>query len=117
MTQSGLSHSRRAFAACPDSAHTTAGYLRSVGCRTDTIPRMVDNPVMPRYSFTLENGACVADAEATEDLADDHAALESATLVAKDLARSTAARNHYRVVVRNEAGDEIGNVHLVADLR
>jgi len=78
---------------------------------------MVDNPVMPRYSFTLENGACVADAEATEDLADDHAALESAKLVAKDLARSKAAQNNLRIVIRNEAGHEIGAVPLRADLR
>ena len=72
---------------------------------------------MPRYTFTLEDGAIIADPEATEDLADNHAAMESAKLIAKDLALNNPARNHHRVVVRNEAGDEIGDVPLQVDLR
>ena len=78
---------------------------------------MGDDSAMARYSFALEDGASVSDPEATEDLADNHAAMESAKLIAKDLARNNPARDHYRVVVRNEAGDEIGNVPLVVDRR
>jgi hypothetical protein len=42
---------------------------------------------MPRYSFTLEEGTCIADPDATEDLADNQAAMDYAKLFAKDLAR------------------------------
>ena len=72
---------------------------------------------MPRYTFTLEDGAIIADPEATEDLADNHAAMESAKLIAKDLARNNPAHDHHRVVVRDEAGNEIGNVPLLIDRR
>jgi hypothetical protein len=79
---------------------------------------MGDNASMPRYSYSLENGIRVADPQdATEDIADNRAAMDHAKLIARDLARSTAARNHLRVVVRNEAGDEIGDVPLQVDLR
>ena len=43
--------------------------------------------------------------------------MDHANLIAKDLARSKAARNHLRVVVGNEAGKEIGDVLLQVDLR
>jgi hypothetical protein len=78
---------------------------------------MVDNPAMPRYSFSLDKGIPAADSDATEDFADNHAAMDHANLIAKDLARSLAAKNNSRVVVRNEAGDEIGDVPLRVDLR
>ena len=61
---------------------------------------------MPRYSFTLENGCRIAPKDATEILADNRAAMDHGSLVAKDLARSLSAKNNFRVVVRNEAGDE-----------
>ena len=71
---------------------------------------------MPRYTFTIDD-VLVADLDATEDLADNHAAMESAKLIAKDLARNNPARDHHRVVVRDEAGNEIGNVPLLIDRR
>jgi hypothetical protein len=76
---------------------------------------MVDNSAMPRYSFSLDKGIPVADSDATEDFADNHAAMEHAKLIAKDLARSLAAKNNLCVVVKNEAGDEIGDVPLQVD--
>jgi hypothetical protein len=72
---------------------------------------------MPRYFFTLEDGKRTADPDATEDLADNQAAMGHAELIAKDLERSKAALDKLRVVVRNEAGDEIGDVPVRADLR
>ena len=80
---------------------------------------MVDNPGMPRYFFSLEGGVPVpvTDPDATEDLANNQAAMDQAKLIAKDLARSRAARDNLRVVVRNEAGEEIGDVPLQVDLR
>ena len=48
---------------------------------------------------------------------DNQAAMDHASLIAKDLARSLAARRNLRVVVRNKAGDEVGEVPLRADLR
>jgi hypothetical protein len=72
---------------------------------------------MPRYSFTLEERVPVAPEDATEDFDNNQAAMDHANLIAKDLARSKAARNHLRVVVRNEAGKEIGDVPLQVDLR
>ena len=38
--------------------------------------------------------------------------MDHAKLVAKNLARSTVARNNLRVVVRDEAGNKIGDVPL-----
>jgi hypothetical protein len=70
---------------------------------------------MPSYSFTLEDGVPVAPEDATEDFADNQTAMDHAKLVAKDLARSNAAENHLRVVARNDAGDKIGSVPVVAD--
>ena len=79
---------------------------------------MRDDASMPRYSYSLENGIRVADPQdATEDIADNRAAMDHAKLVAKDLARSKAAQNNLRIVIRNEAGHEIGAVPLRADLR
>ena len=79
---------------------------------------MGDDAVMPHYSYSLENGTRVADPQdATEDFADNRAAMDHAKLIAKDLARSKAALDHFRVVVRNEVGDEIGDVPLQVDLR
>ncbi|MEA2981053.1 MAG: hypothetical protein QOF09_2876 [Alphaproteobacteria bacterium] len=72
---------------------------------------------MPRYYFSLENGVRVADPDATEDFADNQGAVDHARLIAKDLARSLAARRNLRVVVRNETGDEIGDVPLRANLQ
>ena len=72
---------------------------------------------MPRYSFTLEERVPIAPEDATEDFANNQAAMDHAKLIARDLARSTAARNLLRVVVRNEAGKEIGDVPLQMDLR
>ena len=72
---------------------------------------------MPRYTFTLEDGAIIGDPEATEDLADNHVAMESAKLIAKDFARNNPTWDHHRVVVRDEAGNEIGNVPLLIDRR
>jgi hypothetical protein len=72
---------------------------------------------VPRYTFTLEDRPIIADPEATEDLADDCAAMESAKLIARDFARNNPAWDHHRVVVRNEAGEEIGNVPLLIDRR
>ena len=80
--------------------------------------RMGDNAAMPHYSYSLENGIRDADRQdAIEDFTDNRAAMDHTKLIARDLARSTAARNHLRVVVRNEAGDEIGDVPLQVDLR
>ena len=76
---------------------------------------MLDNPAMPRYSFTLGDGAPVADSDATADLADNQAAIDHAELIAKDLARSEAAQDDLRIVIRNQAGDKIGEVPLVAN--
>ena len=67
---------------------------------------------MPRYSFSLGYGARIVDSDATEDLADNHAAMESAKLIAKDLAVSKAAKDRLSIVVRNEADEEIGAVPL-----
>jgi hypothetical protein len=92
------------------------GGVSFVSYRTDTGRRMGDDSAMPRYTFTIDD-VLVADPDATEDLADNHAAMESAKLIAKDLARNNPARNHHRVVVKNEAGDEIGDVPLQVDLR
>ena len=78
---------------------------------------MVNNPAMPRYSFSLGKSISAADSDATEDLADDQAAMDYARLIAKNLARSRAAMDHLRIVVRNEAGDEIGDAPLQFDLR
>jgi hypothetical protein len=72
---------------------------------------------MPHYTFSLSNGVPAADTDAVGDFADNQAAMEHAKLIAKDLARSLAARNNLRVVVSNEASDEIGDVPLRADLR
>jgi len=57
------------------------------------------------------------DAVGVKDFDNNQAAMDHANLIAKDLARSKAARNHLRVVVRNEAGKEIGDVLLQVDLR
>jgi hypothetical protein len=76
---------------------------------------MVDTPAMPRYSFSLDKSIPTADSDATEDFADDRAAMQHAKLIAKDLARSLAAKSNFNVVVRNEAGDEIGDVPLQVD--
>ena len=72
---------------------------------------------MPRYSFSLSDDIPASDTDAIGDFADNQAAMEHAKMIAKDLARSLAARRILRVVVRNEAGDEIGEVPLRADLR
>ena len=72
---------------------------------------------MPRYSFTLEERVPVAPEDATEEFANNQSAMDYANLIAKDLARSKAARDQLRVVVRNEAGKEIGDVALQVDLR
>ena len=72
---------------------------------------------MPLYSYSLEDGARIADLEAREEFADNQAAIAHAKLIAKDFARSKAAQNDLRVVVRNEAGDEIGEMPLQFDLR
>ena len=85
--------------------------------RTDNAAGMVDNPAMPRYSFSLGDGIPDSYSDAVEDFADNRAAIDHAKLVAKDLARSKAAQNNLRVVIRNEAGHEIGAVPLRADLR
>jgi hypothetical protein len=93
----------------------SVGGLSFVSYRTDTTARLVHIPPMPRYSFGLDDAAPLEDA--TEEFAGNQAAMEHAKLVAKDLARSTAARHNLRVVVRNEAGDEIGDVSLQVDPR
>jgi hypothetical protein len=72
---------------------------------------------MRHYSFSLTGGIPAADTDATGDFADNQAAMDHASLIAKDLARSLAARRNLRVVVRNKAGDEVGEVPLRADLR
>ena len=72
---------------------------------------------MPHYSFSLSDSIPAADTDATGDFADDQAAMDHAKLIAKDLARSLAARRNLRVVVKNEAGDEVGDVPLQADLQ
>jgi len=69
---------------------------------------------MPRYTYSLEDGVPIAALDANEKFADNRAAVEHAKLIAKDLARSLVARRHLRVVVRNQAGAEIGAVPLVA---
>ena len=67
----------------------------------------------PRYSYSLEDGVPIAAPDAKERFADNRAAIEHAKLIAKDLARSLLAQRGLRVVVRNEAGVEIGAVPLV----
>ena len=67
------------------------------------------------YSFSLSDSIPATDTDATGDFADNQAAMEHAKLIAEDLARSLAARNHSRVVVRNKAGDVVGDVPLRAD--
>jgi hypothetical protein len=66
---------------------------------------------MPWYYFSLENGDCVAAPEG-EELPDDSAALQQAKLIARDFARNNTAPGGLRVVTRNDAGDEIGEVPL-----
>jgi hypothetical protein len=75
---------------------------------------MIDAPAMPRYSFTLGDGAPVADSDATADFASNKAATDHAGLVAKDLARSISARN-LCVVARDESGNKIVSVPVAAD--
>jgi len=70
---------------------------------------------MPRYSFTLEDGETIAPEDATENFANNQAAMDHARFVAKDLARSTAAQDHLRVVVRNAAGVQIGDVAVLPE--
>ena len=72
---------------------------------------------MTRYSFTLEDGAYVAPEDATEEFASKRAAIDHAKLVAKDLAQSHAAENKLLVVVRDEAGKEVGSIPVIFDLR
>jgi hypothetical protein len=69
---------------------------------------------MARYSFTLENGVCVAAEDATEEFASKQAAVDHAKLVAKDLAQSKPARNRMHVVVRDESGNKVGSIPLRA---
>lgn len=78
---------------------------------------MDNSATMPHYFYSLENGIRATDPGATEDFADNRAAMDHAKLIAKDLARSKSTRDHLPVVVRNEAGDEIGDVPLQPDLR
>ena len=78
---------------------------------------MVDSAVMPRYSFTLEDGAFVAPEDATEELPDDQAAMHHAELVAKDLSRTTTSGDHWRVVARDETGKELGSIPVIFDRR
>jgi hypothetical protein len=78
---------------------------------------MGDAPAMPRYSFTLEDGVPVAPEDATEDFANNQAARGHARQVAKDLARSIAARDRLRVVVRTEAGVQIGEIAVLPERR
>ena len=70
---------------------------------------------MPRYSFSLSDGIPAADSDAAGDFADNQAAMGHAKLIAKDLTRSLAAQRGLRVVIRNEAGDQIGDVPLVTE--
>ncbi len=72
---------------------------------------------MPRYRFSAENGTAITAADAIEDLVNDQAAIEHARRIAQDLASSIIARSKSRIVVRNEAGDEIGNVPLLPTRR
>jgi len=71
---------------------------------------------MPRYSFTLEDGAPVAPEDATEELPDNEAAMHHAKLIAKDLVRTTTSGGHWRGA-RDEAGKEIDSVPVIADRR
>ena len=87
--------------------------LNCDGYRTDAPARRTDNLLMPHYSYSLEDGVPIADLEAKEKFTDNRAAIEHAKQIAKDLARSLVARRGLRVVVRNEAGAEIGAVSLV----
>ena len=80
--------------------------------RTDRAIGIFDNTAMPRYSFSLGYGARIPDSDATEDLPDNHAAMESAKLIAKDLAQSKAAQDRLNVVVRDEADKEVGAVPI-----
>ena len=48
---------------------------------------------------------------------DTHTAIDHAKLVAKDLARSHAAEDKLRVVVRDEAGKKVGSIPVIFDLR
>jgi uncharacterized Zn ribbon protein len=72
---------------------------------------------MPRYSFSIEDGAAVAHPDATEDLANNEAAIERAREIARDFNGSTIAIGRSRVVVRDKAGTEIGDVPLLNVLR
>ena len=87
--------------------------LSFVRYRTDATARLVHISPMARYFFAL--GDAAAPEDATEEFASNQAAMDHAKLVAKDLARSTVARHNLRVVVRNEAGDEIGHVPMHVD--
>ena len=80
--------------------------------RTDRPARVCDRTAMPRYSFSLEDGVAVTHPDATEVLPSDEAAVQHARLLAGDLARSMRATEKSRVVVRDEAGKEIGAVSL-----
>ena len=71
---------------------------------------------MPRYSYSLEDGVPIAALDANEEFADKNAAMDHAKRIAKDLARSLIAKRHLCIVVRNEAGDKIGDVPLQAEL-
>ena len=78
---------------------------------------MVDNVAMPHYSFSAEDGTRITASGATEDLADDQAAIEHAKLIARDLGFSLMAANKLCIVVRDEAGNEIGAIPLLANRR
>jgi hypothetical protein len=82
----------------------------SVACRTDNIAPLSDIAAMPRYSFSIENGKPGTDL--TEDLADFEAALERASMMAREFAGSTIATVKSRIVVRDESGTQIGDVLL-----
>ena len=68
---------------------------------------------MPRYSFSLEDGTERTSPDGPEDFADNEAAMQEAWKIARNFAGSTITTGRWRVVVRNEAGNEIGDVPLL----
>jgi hypothetical protein len=72
---------------------------------------------MPRYSFSLEDGIRLTHPDATEDFADNDAAMTHARKVARDFSGSLSAMGRSNVVVWDAAGSEVGSVPILNAVR
>jgi len=90
---------------------------RYVGYRCDGAGLVADGAIMPRYSFTLEDGFPLSAPDATEDFVGDDAAMDHARKVARDFDHSTTAQGKSGVVVRDATGREVGRAPLLNVMR